>query len=85
MTVQHLTSPGDPAVGRSDHAGFLERGWAAVAVSEDLFSTPDGATGTGTRQYHTPGDTLLDEDHDTGFAATFARSVTATALTFAGL
>ncbi|MFF5158381.1 M20/M25/M40 family metallo-hydrolase [Streptomyces sp. NPDC000348] len=85
VTVQHLTGPGDPAVGRSDHASFHERGWAAVAVSEDLFSTPDGAPGTGTRQYHTPGDTLLDQDHDTGFAATVAGSVTATALTFAGL
>lgn len=85
VTVQHLTGPGDPAVGRSDHASFHERGWAAVAVSEDLFSTPDGAPGTGTRQYHTPGDTLLDQDHDTGFAATIAGSVTATALTFAGL
>ncbi|MGF0174330.1 M20/M25/M40 family metallo-hydrolase [Streptomyces sp. Marseille-Q5077] len=85
VTVQHLTGADDPAVGRSDHASFHERGWAAVAVSEDLFSTPEGAPGTGTRQYHTPGDTLLDEDHDTGFAATIARSVTATALTFAGL
>ncbi|MFE9637226.1 M20/M25/M40 family metallo-hydrolase [Streptomyces sp. NPDC006463] len=85
VAVQHLTGPDDPAVGRSDHASFHERGWAAVAVSEDLFSTPDGAPGTGTRQYHTQGDTLLDQDHDTDFAATIAGSVTATALTFAGL
>lgn len=85
VTVQQLTGPGDPAVGRSDHASFHERGWAAVAVSEDLFSTPEGAPGTGTRQYHTPGDTLLDRDHDSGFAAVIAGSVTATALTFAGL
>jgi hypothetical protein len=85
VTVQQLTGPGDPAVGRSDHASFHERGWAAVAVSEDLFATPDGAPGTGTRQYHTPGDTLLDQDHSPEFAATIARSVTATALTLAGL
>lgn len=85
VTVQHLTGPDDPAVGRSDHASFHERGWAAVAVSEDLFSTPEGAPGTGTRQYHTPGDTLHDPDHDSGFAAVIAGSVTATALTFAGL
>ncbi|MEU2394661.1 M20/M25/M40 family metallo-hydrolase [Streptomyces sp. NPDC007369] len=85
VTVQQLTGPDDPAVGRSDHASFHERGWAAVAVSEDLFSTPDGEPGTGTRQYHTPGDTLLDQDHNTEFAATLARSVTATALTLAGL
>ncbi|MFD7629878.1 M20/M25/M40 family metallo-hydrolase [Streptomyces sp. NPDC059851] len=85
VTVQQLTGPDDPAVGRSDHASFHERGWAAIAVSEDLFSTPDGEPGTGTRQYHTPGDTLLDQDHNTEFAATLARSVTATALTLAGL
>ncbi|MDT9686936.1 M20/M25/M40 family metallo-hydrolase [Streptomyces sp. P9(2023)] len=85
VTVQQLTGPADPAVGRSDHASFHERGWAAVAISEDLFSTPDGDPGTGTRQYHTPGDTLLDQDHNTEFAATVARSVTATAFTFAGL
>ncbi len=85
FTVQQLTGPGDPALGRSDHASFHERGWAAIAVSEDLFR-PDGVQGaTGTRKYHTPGDTLLDEDHDTQYAASIARSVTATALTFAGL
>jgi hypothetical protein len=85
VTVQQLTGPDDPAVGRSDHASFHERGWAAVAVSEDLFATPDGTPGTGTRQYHTPGDTLLDEDHNPQFAATVAQSVTAAALTLAGL
>ncbi|MDH6229341.1 M28 family peptidase [Streptomyces sp. MJP52] len=79
------TGRDDPARGRSDHASFHERGWAAVAVSEDLFSTSDGAPGTGTRQYHTPGDTLLGQDHDTGFATVVAGSVIATALTFAGL
>ncbi|WP_460070481.1 M28 family metallopeptidase [Streptomyces sp. YKOK-I1] len=84
VTVQQLTGPSDPAIGRSDHASFHERGWAAVAVSEDIFAA-DGGPGTGTRQYHTPGDTLLDQDHSTRFAATVARSVTATALTLAGL
>ncbi|MEW2136409.1 M28 family peptidase [Streptomyces sp. NPDC005409] len=84
FAIQQLTGPGDPAIGRSDHASFHERGWAAIAVSEDLFGPHEGP-GTGTRQYHTPGDTLLDEDHDTQYAAAIARSVTATALTFAGL
>lgn len=84
ITVQQLTGPSDPAVGRSDHASFHERGWAAVAVSEDIFAL-DGGPGTGTRQYHTPGDTLLDQDHSPQLAATVARSVTATALTLAGL
>ncbi|WP_200309066.1 M20/M25/M40 family metallo-hydrolase [Streptomyces adelaidensis] len=84
VTVQQLTGPFDPAIGRSDHASFHERGWAAIAVSEDIFA-PDGGPGTGTRQYHTPGDTLVDQDHSPEFAATVARSVTATALTLAGL
>ncbi|MFF3941117.1 M28 family metallopeptidase [Streptomyces phaeofaciens] len=84
LTVQQLTGPSDPAIGRSDHASFHERGWAAVAVSEDIFAL-DGGPGTGTRQYHTPGDTLLDQDHSPQFAATLARSVTATALTLAGV
>ncbi|MET8082085.1 M20/M25/M40 family metallo-hydrolase [Streptomyces sp. NPDC005303] len=84
VTVQQLTGPSDPAIGRSDHASFHERGWAAIAVSEDIFAS-DGRPGTGTRQYHTPGDTLLDQDHSPEFAATVARSVTATALTLAGL
>ncbi|MFE1285848.1 M28 family metallopeptidase [Streptomyces sp. NPDC058751] len=84
VTVQQLTGPFDPAIGRSDHASFHERGWAAVAVSEDIFAS-DGGPGTGTRQYHTPGDTLQDQDHNPQFAATVARSVTATALTLAGL
>ncbi|MFF6783600.1 M20/M25/M40 family metallo-hydrolase [Streptomyces sp. NPDC012510] len=84
VTVQRLTGPSDPAIGRSDHASFHERGWAAIAVSEDIFA-PDGGPGTGTRQYHTPGDTVTDQDHSPRFAATIARSVTATALTLAGL
>ncbi len=84
LAVQRLTGPTDPALGRSDHASFHERGWAAIAVSENLFGVGDGP-GTGTRQYHTPGDTLLDVDHDPRYAATIAGSVTATALTFAGL
>ncbi|WP_016823207.1 Zn-dependent exopeptidase M28 [Streptomyces viridosporus] len=84
VTVQQVTGPSDPAVGRSDHASFHERGWAAVAVSEDIFAL-GGGPGTGTRQYHTPGDTLLDQDHSPQLAATVARSVTATALTLAGL
>jgi hypothetical protein len=85
VTVQQLTGPSDPAIGRSDHASFHERGWAAIAVSEDIFAPDGGQSGTGTRHYHTPGDTLLDEDHSPEFAATVARSVAATALTLAGL
>jgi hypothetical protein len=81
--VQRLTGDTDPAAGRSDHASFHERGWAAVAVSENFFD--DTAPATGTRQYHKPGDTLGDKDLDTGYAAGIARAVTAAALTLAGL
>lgn len=81
--IQRLTGNTDPAAGRSDHASFHERGWAAVAVSENFFD--DTAPATGTRQYHLPGDTLDDGDHDTDYAAEIARSVTAAALTLAGL
>lgn len=81
--IQRLTGDTDPAAGRSDHASFHERGWAAVAVSENFFD--DTAPATGTRQYHKPGDTLDDVDHDTDYAAEIARSVTAAALTLAGL
>lgn len=81
--VQRLTGNADPAAGRSDHASFHERGWAAVAVSENFFD--DTAPATGTRQYHMPGDTLGDADHDTDYAAEIARSITAAALTLAGL
>ncbi|NYV75207.1 M28 family metallopeptidase, partial [Streptomyces sp. UH6] len=83
--AQQLTGDADPAMGRSDHASFHERGYAAVAVSEDLFATPGGAEGTGTRKYHTTGDTVTDVDHDPDFATTVARAVTATALTLAGV
>jgi hypothetical protein len=81
--IQRLTGNADPAAGRSDHASFHERGWAAVAVSENFFD--DTAPATGTRQYHMPGDTLDDADHNTDYAAAIARSVTVAALTIAGL
>jgi hypothetical protein len=83
VEIQRLTGDTDPAAGRSDHASFHERGWAAVAVSENFFD--DTAPASGTRQYHLPGDTLHDTDHDTDYAAEIARSVTVAALTLAGL
>ncbi|HYH78101.1 MAG TPA: M20/M25/M40 family metallo-hydrolase, partial [Arthrobacter sp.] len=83
LEVQRLTGNADPAAGRSDHASFHERGWAAVAVSENFFA--DTSPATGTRQYHLPGDTLEDPDHDTEYAASIARAVTVAALTLAGL
>lgn len=83
LEVQRLTGSTDPAAGRSDHASFHERGWAAVAVSENFFA--DTSPATGTRQYHLPGDTLDDADHNTEYAAAIARTVTVAALTLAGL
>lgn len=83
LEVQRLTGSADPAAGRSDHASFHERGWAAVAVSENFFA--DTSPATGTRQYHLPGDTLDDADHNTEYAAAIARAVTLAALTLAGL
>ncbi|MCX4539547.1 M20/M25/M40 family metallo-hydrolase [Streptomyces sp. NBC_01565] len=83
LTVERVTGAEDPAAGRSDHASFHERGWAAVAVSENFFDGAEPASGT--RQYHKPGDTLDDHDHDTGYATDIARGVTTAALTLAGL
>ncbi|MEU8685866.1 M20/M25/M40 family metallo-hydrolase [Streptomyces sp. NPDC048611] len=83
FSLQTLAGSDDPAAGRSDHASFHERGWAAAAVCENFFD--DTTPATGTRQYHLPGDTLLDEDHDTDYAAAIARTVATAALTLAGL
>lgn len=79
--VERLTGSSDRAIGRSDHASFQERGWAAVAISENFFD--DTAPATGTRQYHKPGDTLNDKDHSTDYAAEIARAVALAALTMA--
>ncbi|PRN02980.1 Zn-dependent exopeptidase M28 [Pseudomonas sp. LLC-1] len=81
--IERITGPADPAAGRSDHASFHERGWAAVAVSENFFA--DTAPASGSRQYHRPGDTLNDLDHNTDYAAEIARAVATTALTLVGL
>ena len=81
--VQLLADATDPAAGRSDHASFHERGWAAIAVSENFFA--DVEPESGTRQYHMPGDTVDDVDHDSHYCAQVARAVAATALTLAGL
>jgi len=68
----------DPAAGRSDHASFQERGYAACAVSEDFFVGP--APGSVSPQpnpnYHTSSDTIVDYE----YAADIARVVTAAVL-----
>lgn len=81
--VQRLSGREDPAAGRSDHASFHERGWAAVAVSENFF--PDTAPPSGTLQYHKPGDTVAEATFSADYAAEVARAVAAAAMTLAGL
>lgn len=83
MIIQRSTGPTDPAAGRSDHASFHERGWAAIAVSENFF--PDTEPATGTEQYHMPGDILADKAMNTDYAAAVARSVACAGLALAGL
>lgn len=81
--VQRLTGPDDPAAGRSDHASFHERGWAAVAVSENFFADTEPASGT--QQYHLPGDVLTDPHMNPDYAAAIARGVASAGLALAGL
>ena len=83
LEPQVLTGPDDPAAGRSDHASFHERGWAAVVMSENFFA--DTGPASGTRQYHKPGDRPDDRDLNTDYAAGIARAVTLAGLRLAGL
>jgi bacterial leucyl aminopeptidase len=70
--------PGDPAAGRSDHASFQERGYAACVVSEDFFAGPrsDSPAPQPNPNYHKPTDTAVDD----GYAADIARIIAAAAL-----
>lgn len=67
----------DPAEGRSDHAAFHERGYAACAISEDFFAGPDvqAPAPEGNPHYHQKGDTYVDAT----YAADIARVVAASA------
>jgi bacterial leucyl aminopeptidase len=69
--------PGDPAAGRSDHASFQERGYAACAISEDFFPGPKSHSPDPqpNPNYHKPTDTVVDY----GYAADIARVVAAAA------
>lgn len=67
----------DPAAGRSDHASFNERGYAACVVSEDFFPDENEDPETsGNRHYHKPTDITIDYE----FAADISRVVAAAAL-----
>jgi bacterial leucyl aminopeptidase len=69
---------GDPAAGRSDHASFQERGYAACVVSEDFFPGPQSNSPAPqpNPNYHKRTDTTVDY----GYAADVARVVAAAAL-----
>jgi hypothetical protein len=67
----------DPAAGRSDHAAFQERGYAACAVSEDFFvgPGPDSPAPNPNPDYHRRTDRRIDFE----YAADIARAVAAAA------
>ncbi|KQZ57373.1 M28 family metallopeptidase [Ensifer sp. Root558] len=69
----------DEAEGRSDHASFHERGYAACVASEDFFpmATPENPNpdSEGNPAYHRGKDTFIDPE----YAADIARVIAATA------
>ena len=75
-TPQIYTQP-DPAEGRSDHASFHQRGYAACVISEDFFAGPFSTSPNAklNPHYHQDRDTVVDFD----YAADIARIVGAAA------
>lgn len=69
----HSSSPPDPAEGRSDHASFHQRGYAACVTSEDFFVGPDVTSPAAEENpnYHGLKDTFVAFD----YAADIARVV----------
>ncbi|TBR59206.1 hypothetical protein B4U84_25585 [Westiellopsis prolifica IICB1] len=65
----------DPAAGRSDHASFHERGYAACVTSEDFFIGPEPSSpvAEANPNYHKDRDTFVDFD----YAADIARLIAA--------
>ena len=79
QTYPDIESGGiDPAAGRSDHAPFHERGYAALVVSEDFFAGPksDSPTAQPNPNYHRSADQEINYD----YAADIARVIAAAAL-----
>lgn len=68
----------DPAAGRSDHAAFQQRGYAACIVCEDFFvgPAPDSPPAAPNPNYHRNTDVQIDYE----YAADIARVVTGAAL-----
>jgi hypothetical protein len=79
---QIYTQP-DPAEGRSDHASFHQRGYAACVTSEDFFAgpLPTSPDSEPNPNYHKDRDTFVDFD----YAADIARLVGAAAWLTANL
>lgn len=73
----YLSSAGavDPAEGRSDHAPFQARGYAACVATEDFFVGPASEPAEANPSYHRNTDTFVD----LAYAADIARSVVAAA------
>jgi hypothetical protein len=74
----YLSSAGnpDPAEGRSDHAPFQARGYAACVATEDFFAGPgSSAPAEANPNYHRKTDTFVD----LAYAADIARSIAAAA------
>ncbi len=73
----------DPAAGRSDHASFHERGYAACVTSEDFFAGPEPGSpaAEANPNYHKDRDTFVDFD----YAADIARLIGAAAWLTANL
>ena len=79
LEIPQIYTDPDPAAGRSDHASFQERGYAACVVSEDFFAgpTPTSPDQEPNPNYHQKSDTLDNIDVD--YAADIARVVAAAA------
>lgn len=73
----------DPAEGRSDHASFHERGYAACVISEDFFAgpDPDSPASEANPHYHMKTDTFVDAL----YASDIARAIAAAAWVTANL
>jgi bacterial leucyl aminopeptidase len=71
----------DPAEGRSDHASFHERGYAACVVSEDFFAGPllDSPAAEANPHYHMRTDTFVDPEYATDIARAIAAAAWVTA------
>ncbi len=74
--IQIYADATDPAAGRSDHASFIERGYAACLLSEDFFIGPGTAEAESNPNYHKESDTFVDFH----FAADIARVIAAAVL-----